>query len=179
MSESRVLLKPLHTEQIALYLELGIRSYKAHYLHLWIDQDPADYIQSSFTPEVVAREIENPDLFHYIAYAGSGPIGIVKLNASRVYPLGDRPASLLLEKIYLLRSASGKGYGARILHEVERLAREMEMEWLWLEAMQKGRALHFYLERGFEKAGETRLPFPNAVDEERPMFILIKPLSVR
>lgn len=178
MTESRVFLKPLRTDQIGLYLELGIRSYKAHYLHLWEDQDPGDYFQANFTPEVVAKEIENPELFHFIAYADSHAIGIVKLNASRHFPPGNKPASLLLEKIYLLRSVSGKGHGTRILKEIERLAREMGMEWIWLEAMQKGRALQFYLDKGFEKAGETRLPFPNAREEERPMFILVKPLSV-
>ena len=159
------------------YLDLGIQSYNQHYLHLWHNADPSGYFNSYFTEEAIAKEIELDGLMHFIVKRGSDSIGIIKLNDERpLHPFQDE-SILLLEKIYFLEQYSGQGYGKRALEKIEMLTHDMGKRWLWLETMQKGQAKYFYLNRGFEVLKETRLNYPNAIDEERPMFVLIKDLK--
>lgn len=176
MSHPRAYLRSVTLSLIDQYVDLGIQSYKEHYLHLWKDNDPSQYLQSNFTKEILSTELGQSGLYHFIAYGDDHPIGIVKLNASRElqpYPPRD---TLLLEKIYFLREYSGMGYGKKILQEIIDTAFQLKKRWLWLEAMQKGDALLFYLKKGFEIFGETQLKFSNSREEERPMFVLVKEL---
>lgn len=177
MSQSRAYLRSVSPSLVDKYVELGIQSYKEHYVHLWKKNDPSEYLQSNFTTDVLAAELEQSGLYHFIAYGDDRPIGIVKLNALRElhhYPTQD---TLLLEKIYFLKQYSGLGYGKTILQEIIDTAHQLKKKWLWLEAMQKGEALAFYLKRGFEIFGETQLTYTNAIEEERPMYVLIKELQ--
>lgn len=176
MSGSRAYLRSVTSSLAEKYLELGIQSYKEHYLHLWKNDDPTEYLHSNFTKEILAAELGQSGLYHFIAYGHGRPIGIVKLNALRKLPPFPNRDTLLLEKIYFLKHYSGFGYGTEILEAIIKTALQLKKKWLWLEAMQKGDALRFYLKRGFEISGVTKLPYMNARDEERPMYFLVKEL---
>ena len=177
MSKPRAYLRSVSSSLAEKYLELGIRSYKEHYLHLWKNNDPTEYLQSNFTKEILSSELGQAGLYHFIAYGHGLPIGIIKLNALRELPTYPKRDTLLLEKIYFLKQYSGFGYGTEILIEIIKTSLQLKKKWLWLEAMQKGNALRFYLKRGFEIIGETQLPYKNARDAERPMYFLVKELG--
>ena len=170
-------LVPVSGKNADRYLDVGRQSYREHYLHLWHDADPSDYFNTYFTPESLGQELEQDGLSHYIVQLDSEPIGIIKLNDDQSLPPFPDASTLLLEKIYLLKEFSGKGYGKKAVMQIEEKARTMAKRWLWLETMQKGNAKFFYRHLGYEILKETRLPYPNAIDSERPMLLLIKDLK--
>ncbi len=163
---------PLTPELISTYNRVGTESYDQHYLHLWTDNDPSEYINSSFTPEVVTKEMQDLNLRHFLIAKHNTIAGILKLVIDA--PIGTYSArqAILLEKIYLLKKFSGQGLGEECIRHIIELSVTLGKEILWLDTMQKGKALKFYLQLGFEIFGERLLHFSNAIDDERPMYQL-------
>ena len=163
---------PLTPDLISTYNRVGAESYRQHYLHLWPDNDPSEYIENSFTAEVVAQEIEDQNLRHFLIAKQSEIAGILKLVMDAPIEPYSAGQAILLEKIYLLKEYSGQGLGEQCIRYIIELSVSLGKEILWLEAMQKGKALAFYHKLGFEITGEKLLHFSNAIEEERPMYQL-------
>ena len=162
----------LKKEQIRTYIEVGIKSYCQHYLHLWEDRDPEPYISKSFTENVVIDELQDANVVHFLTTHEDQVVGIIKvlINAA----LGETPSekAMLLEKIYLLSEYAGQGLGRQCLDHMVELAKAENKEVLWLDTMKNGRALSFYLDYGFTISGERELEFAKAIPAEKPMYIL-------
>lgn len=164
----------LTQELFDVYCAIGVKSYRQFYLHLWKDEDPSPYINTSFTQSILAQELIHPTHEHFIIYQGASPVGIFKVILdSKIAPYSSKEA-FLLEKLYLLKEYSGKGIGAEVLHFVEKRARGLNKRILWLDTMKKGTAVNFYLKNGFEILREGALEFPNVLKNERQMLILYK-----
>jgi GNAT superfamily N-acetyltransferase len=86
----------------------------------------------------------------------------------------DKNEALLIEKIYLLNNSTGRGIGAAVLEFSETYARQLGKKVIWLDTMQKEPALHFYLRHDYRILEEHTLHYNEVLDEERPMYILIK-----
>jgi GNAT superfamily N-acetyltransferase len=165
-------IKTLQKEDIPLYLETGKAAYEDHYCHLWPGGDPWPYLTRNFTPEIVQAEIQNPQLRLWIVYCARIPAGICKLDLGKDFQAMPSGNSIFLEKIYFKKSFTGQGLGSALIEEISRLGREMGKSFLWLEAMQKGPALSFYLKHGFKIVGETQVPHPEVLQAEKKMWVL-------
>ncbi|MGB5385759.1 MAG: GNAT family N-acetyltransferase [Eudoraea sp.] len=157
-----------------LYCKIGIKAYKEHYLHLWKNNDPTPYIEESFTIDVVRHELKDNLLSHWLIYKGDTAVGILKLIKDA--PIGpfNLKESILLEKIYILNKFSGKGIGSLALSWVEIYCLNSNKQVLWLEAMQKGLALNFYLKNGYHILKAKQLKFDLVLDKQKPMYVLWK-----
>lgn len=158
------------------YCKLGEKAYRDHYLHLWPEQDPSPYLQKSFTKGVVLEELENEDNLLYIIRLEGEGIGIAKLVRRRPLPETELPKPIYLEKIYLLKEHTGKGYGQQVLKALHHISREEGGESIYLLTMRKGRALPFYQKLGYRILRAEMLPFENAIPEERGMYLLASSL---
>ncbi len=163
---------PLTAELISTYNSVGTSSYRQHYLHLWTNRNPTQYIEKSFTTQVVASEIKDSNLGLFLIEEKGEVAGILKLVIDAPTEGYTGRQSLMLEKIYILKSHSGQGLGKKCIRFVIDLTESMGKKILWLCTMKKGRALEFYLDLGFEIFGEKLLPFPNVLDDQRPMYKL-------
>ena len=163
---------PLTEATIDTYVQVGITSYREHYLHLWKDSDPTEYFVKNLTQEVVSRDIQDPNLKHFIVKQDKKAVGILKFIKDS--PIGIHPSedAILLEKIYLLASYAGQGIGSECMAFAVDYAKSFKKKILWLDTMKDGRPLPFYLKFGFEIVKETRLGFPSVLEEQRPMYVL-------
>lgn len=169
-------LEPLSAATFSTYCKLGEQAYRDHYLHLWPREDPSPYIESSFTIVVLKKEIKDPNTIHFIIRKQSEGIGILKLIKDIGIKNVPHKGAMLLEKIYLLHKYTGKGYGKQILEKLESMALGLQISHLWLATMKKGSALLFYQELGYTVFGEQLLPFENARQDEKEMYLLLKKL---
>jgi len=165
-------IKALQKEDIQLYLETGKAAYGDHYCHLWPGGDPWPYLTRNFTPEIVQAEIQNPQLWLWMVYCDGAPAGICKLDLSKDFETMPPDSSIFIEKIYFKNAFTGLGLGSALIREISRLGCEMGKRFLWLEAMQKGPALSFYLNHGFKIIGETQVPHPEVLKAEKMMWVL-------
>ncbi|MFS4467322.1 GNAT family N-acetyltransferase [Maribacter sp. 2210JD10-5] len=173
----KIEIKPLVPEDYETYIKVGQKAYNEHYRHLWPNGDTRTYIETSFTTEVLLKEEKDKNTSLYIIYTDGEAVGILKIIHDSPLKNFNSSEALLLDKIYILRAYSGKGIGRKILDFVTDKALRLNKKIVWLDTMQKGLALHFYLKNGFKMYCDSLLPFENAIEKEKPMYILTKQLE--
>jgi GNAT superfamily N-acetyltransferase len=161
-------------ETCQLYCNLGIKAYKEHYLHLWKNNDPTPYIEESFTTEVVRHELKDKSSSLWLIYLGNKAVGILKLIKDAPIAPNISKETVFLEKIYILNKYSGIGIGSLALGWVEKYCLNSNKHLSWLEAMQKGPALNFYLKNGYEILKEKQLKYEQVLEKQKPMYVLMK-----
>lgn len=166
--------KPLTTFLYHDYITVGTIAYNQYYRHLWPEGNTATYIQNSFTKEVLIKEEgdENSELF--VITLEERIVGILKLSYEKALANYRNNETLFLDKIYIKKEYSGKGIGKAALNFIATKAKNKLKKVVFLEAMQKGMALPFYVANGFSIIGTTQVPFNNVIEEEKPMYILLK-----
>ncbi len=176
MEGTAIKIQPLSATTFNAYIAVGKASYNQHYLHLWKNNDPTPYMESSFTTEVLNKEVKDTNTDLFIIHVEECPVGILKITKDSAIASFTPQEALLLDKIYILKEHSGKGVGKKVLDFVEDYARKLHKKILWLDTMKKGPALQFYLNQGFRKTTLKLLDFPNVKESEREMYIMVKEL---
>lgn len=169
-----VYFEPLRPETFDTYITIGTKAYNQHYLHLWPHGDTAPYIQTSFTATIVKKEFRDINTQLFLIYRNKECVGILKLITDAPLEAYSKKEALYLDKIYIIKDASGEGIGTKALQFIWLRAKAAEKRVLWLAAMQKGPALNFYKKNGFNIHSTTEIKFKQAIKVEKPMFIMIK-----
>lgn len=166
--------EPLTPELYDLYIKVGTEAYNQHYVHLWPQQNTTPYIESSFTKSVLEDEAKNGNTLLYIIRWNKQSVGIFKMTldaALNSYTAGE---ALYIDKIYILNEFSGKGIGKKVLHFAMLRAKELNKKIIWLDTMQKGPALNFYLKNGYSVEGKSQVTLPTVLESEKQMWIMVK-----
>jgi GNAT superfamily N-acetyltransferase len=163
---------PVHEEDIPLYVATGRVGYSDHYCHLWPGGDPSPYLDRNFTQSIVGKELSDPDLELWLIRHKGVAAGVCKLDLKRECRYRSGTKNLFIEKIYFRNEYTGQGLGSTLISEIIRWGRGRDLEFIWLESMQKGPALDFYLRSGFKVLGETQVPYPEVLESEKKMWVL-------
>ena len=166
--------EPLELGFYDTYIEIGTRAYNEHYRHLWPNGDTTTYIQNSFTHEVLLKEEQDLDTALYLIKSDHTYVGILKITLHKEILEYRNHQALYLDKIYILKEFSRKGIGKKCLQFVGNIATKLSKKVVFLESMQKGKALPFYLANKFSIVDNTKVPFENVIEEEKPMYLLMK-----
>lgn len=169
-------IKPVHLENYLSYVTIGKKAYEQHYLHLWKNRNGEQYVQLSFTKEAVEKQLKNSNTILFMLYATAVPVGVLKLNKDEACLSFSKEQALLVDKIYILNEYSGMGIGKKALHFAIDYAKKRHKKVIWLEAMQEGPAIGFYLKNGFKKEDTIILPFSNLKENQRKMYRMLKEL---
>jgi GNAT superfamily N-acetyltransferase len=172
-----ILLEPVRPETRETYCLLGEKAYRQHYLHLWPKEDPSPYMKTNFAVMGVLKELKNAQNLLFIIRMDGEGIGIAKLVRGRTLPGMELPEPIYLEKVYLLKKHTGKGYGTQVLSALHAVSSREGGKSIYLLTMKKGRALAFYQKLGYRILREEKLPFENAIPEERGMYLLARALT--
>ncbi|ASZ12138.1 GNAT family N-acetyltransferase [Chitinophaga pendula] len=119
------------------------------------ERDMAQYLEESFSQEKLMAELGDAGSAFYFARSGEQVIGYVKINtgAAQTEVLGDR--ALEIERIYVRKEYHGKNIGQLLYEQAFRIAREKDMDFVWLGVWEKNaRALRFYEKNGFSPFGQ-------------------------
>lgn len=158
--------------------KLAQEIYQEHYLHLWQPGGADWYMYThAYAPDVIQKELRDPDNLHYLVSYENVVIGYLKLNIPTSLPNTPIGNTLEIERIYLKKTQTGKGIGKKIMQFCESIARKNNCTYLLLKAMDSSdAALRFYQHQGYQITGSLSLPFPLLKNEYRGMFILQKNL---
>jgi GNAT superfamily N-acetyltransferase len=176
MVSSTLQIVPCNLEDVQTISEVAIRSYKDFYLYLWHD-DGSWYINRSFSQSVLNEEIKDRNHAFFLLNEKHNPVGFLKLNIERPLKKYEQYNCIELERIYLIKSATGKGYGQHAMNFCFDYARGLKKDILWLKAMDSSAAVSFYESLGFEHCGSFSLEFSQMKEEFRGMVIMMKRLA--
>jgi GNAT superfamily N-acetyltransferase len=168
--------EPLTPQTYHEYIKVGTRAYDQHYVHLWPNGNSTPYISTSFTIEVLKKEEYDTNTLLYLIKWNGVSVGILKFSINSALGSFSSKEALYVDKIYLLKEHSGKGIGKKTLQFVQLRAKEMGKKIIWLDTMQKGPALNFYLQNGFDIHGKSQVQLPTILEKEKDMYNMIKRL---
>jgi GNAT superfamily N-acetyltransferase len=167
-------IKRIGVADAASLSEIAVHAYCDHYKYLWYDEGNW-YIEKSFSEENLFHELENANAWFFIIYSNKEAVGFVKLNIDAPFADEENINTLELERIYLTRSASGKGIGKKTIDYIIKIAKEKNKKLIWLKVMDSSTdATEFYKKMGFETCGTAHLNFEMMKPEYRGMFVMKK-----
>lgn len=156
--------QPLHIHDakhadLEVLQRIGCDTYREHFSGIWTPAGMQRFLSDDFSSENLTRSLAAPEQHLWLlAKDGAGNTqGFAKLNWNCRMPVGNK-AGVELQKIYLLKSATGKGYGKQLLRAVCERALARQQPLLWLDVLKSNRAAQdFYSRFGFRNCGE--IPF--------------------
>ncbi len=107
-------------------------------------------LDKMYSVEVLSAAIQNNTAFHLL-YEEKNAVGFIG-----IVPKGEL---LRIEKIYLLPSTQGKGYGKQLIDYAAQEAKKLGLDTLELNVNRSNNAYQFYLKQGFEVIQEVDIPY--------------------
>jgi ribosomal protein S18 acetylase RimI-like enzyme len=117
-------------------------------------EDFKDYLEKAFHPDVIRKELENPDSEFYLVYDEEFLVGYFKMNQAGAQTDIKEITALELERIYVQKEFQGRKIGWWMLGKIRDLGISMGKEYLWLGVWKKNLgAIALYEKFGFRKFG--------------------------
>jgi diamine N-acetyltransferase len=163
-----VILRSAAPGDMAVLARLGSDSFVAKFGHLYRPQDLASFLETAFTPTVIAAELANPDRLYCLAEVAGKLAGYCKLGLNCGFPeLAQGSHTIELKQLYTDPALTGQGIGAAL------------MDWAMAEARRRGAdemqlsvwsgndgAQRFYARYGFAKVADVTFRVGEQIDEE-------------
>ncbi len=147
------------TTDIEVLREVGCETYREHFSAIWSPAGMQGFLDQDFSTHALSQSLEAPDRHSWLiaSDAVGKTLGYAKVNWSTPAPItGELGAEL--QKIYLLKSAAGHGYGKLLLQFIRDQALTRGEGLLWLDVLKtNSNARSFYEAFGFKQIGE--IPF--------------------
>ena len=115
--------------------EIGIKTYRHHYEHLWNSGGVEWYLDRCFSERFLQNDMVNTNVEYYIIENDEENIGMMKLVLKKPIPDSEVKNALYLEKIYFVKEWTGKGVGKKSIEYALRRAEQLGRECVWLMAM--------------------------------------------
>jgi ribosomal protein S18 acetylase RimI-like enzyme len=161
--DAPVTIEAARASDAALISALGRRVYAAHFASLWTADGLRRYLDAQYDEAMIATELGGTTTRYALARCAGETLGFMKLIHERPSPIGGERGALL-DKVYLDSSTTGRGIGAQLIAEAERLARERGDRLLWLDVLRSNdAAARLYARLGFVEVGQ--LPFATDLGE--------------
>lgn len=114
------------------------------------DENTEMYLNESFNPEKILKELNDPDSEFYLAELNEKVIGYLKINFAKAQTDVHDINSLEIERIYVLKNFHGKGIGKRLFDKALDIAIKNRFDYIWLGVWENNhRAISFYKKMGF------------------------------
>ncbi|MBP6589785.1 MAG: GNAT family N-acetyltransferase [Chitinophagaceae bacterium] len=160
-------------DDATLLAQLGKETFLQSHGHSAPATDIAAYVTEKYDPDIVIKELSDPENIYRIIYAGNEPAGFSKIIFNTPCPPVAIAPVAKLERIYLLDAFHGQGLGkALLLHNIEMaIAARQKGFWLyvWLENQ---KAFDFYTRMGFRIVGQYDFRIsPTHTNPNHQMFL--------
>ncbi|MBA4302191.1 MAG: hypothetical protein C0433_19120 [Cyclobacterium sp.] len=162
-------------DQPALY-QLMDEVYRSGYRYIWEDQGDW-YVNLIYNRHTLYKDLKRPTSHYFFVELGGEKIGILKYD----FPLSPReleiPNAMKLHRLYLHPEVHGKGIARILMDHCEKIAKENDLNSMWLEVMEcQPQAKRFYEKCGFEPLLSYQLDFERIFPPYRGIEIWKKSL---
>ncbi|MGO4911698.1 GNAT family N-acetyltransferase [Leeuwenhoekiella sp. W20_SRS_FM14] len=114
------------------------------------EENMLKYLEEGFSTEKLKKELKDENSEFYFAELDENVIGYLKVNFGQSQTEIKDKISLEIERIYVLKEFHGKKVGQILYDKAIELAREKNVEYVWLGVWEQNpRAIRFYEKNGF------------------------------
>lgn len=109
------------------------------------------YLENGFSTEKLTIELSDPNAEFYFAELEGETIGYLKVNVGQSQTEIKDHNALEIERIYVLKEFHGKKVGQILYNKAIALAKEKNVDYVWLGVWEENpRAIRFYEKNGFK-----------------------------
>lgn len=156
-------------------VELGARTYTAHFGELWSPEGLAGFLAAQFSAAQIRGELEDGDAIRYVVAERDGElVGSAKLLRDRPVTAVEGERGLLLQQLYLRPKVTRQGLGSVLLEAALGIGGALGEPRLWVDVLRSNiGAIRLYERHGFVR----RVELPWATDlREIGMWVMTRPL---
>ena len=147
---SKIEIKKATISNLEIIQKISKQTFTETFSEVNTAENMANYVRENFNPEQMASEINNPNSAFYLASLENEIIGYMKLNFGDAQTEKQKENNLEIHRIYVLQAFHGKKMGQLLLDEVLKIAKQMEVNSVWLGVWEENhRAIQFYTKNGF------------------------------
>ncbi len=155
--QPEITIRPATTADDHLLSELGRRLFSAAFAADNTQENMHRYLKASFSPQIQAAELADPDSKFLIAEVTGQTAGYARLHWGVLPPFLSAEKPIELARIYADRPWIGRGVGPALMAACLQEAARTGCDLIWLGVWQRNpRAIAFYRKWGFEIAGTQR-----------------------
>ena len=163
-----------HADAVLLS-EIGRRSFEDAFGRYNDPSDMQQYLNAAFSPDLIQKNLDDPDVVYLIASSLIGDVGYAKMVAGKETAHLTEGKQIQLERIYVLGDAVGTGAGRDLMLQCMDMAQTMQATHLWLGVWQENtRAISFYRKFGFKIIGEKQFTIGNTVNHDFVMSLNLR-----
>lgn len=163
-------IRPATPADAALLRELGIKTFHDTFAAHNTEADMDLYLSKSFSPEQVAKDLEEPGAVFLLAYDGDTPAGYTRIRNSGIPDGLQATNPLEIERIYVDKIYHGKPVGKVLMEACLTYAAAHDHDVVWLGVWEENmRAVAFYTKWGFKIFGSH--PFLLGTDLQNDLLM--------
>lgn len=137
------------------------------------EENMKKYLEEGFSIDKLTAELNDPNAKFYFAELDGKTIGYLKVNMGQSQTEIKDNNALEIERIYVLKEYHGKKVGQILYDKAIELAKEKNVEYVWLGVWEQNpRAIRFYEKNGF-KAFDKHI-FKLGNDEQIDIMMKLK-----
>jgi len=137
-------------EDLKKLQEIGQQTFSETFAKDNTEENLASYLEKDFSSEKLLMELNTLHSEFYFALQNHQVIGYLKINIGSAQTELKDENGLEIERIYVLKEFHGKKMGQFLLDKAFEIAKQRNMEYLWLGVWEKNpKAIQFYKKNGF------------------------------
>ena len=137
------------------------------------EENMKEYLENGFSTEKLTAEQTDQNAEFYFAELDGKTIGYLKVNVGQSQTEIKDKNALEIERIYVLKEFHGKKVGQILYDKAIELAKEKNVEYVWLGVWEQNpRAIRFYEKNGF-KAFDKHV-FKLGTDKQTDIMMKLK-----
>jgi len=154
---------------------IGKQTFIETFAHLNTEADMQEYLNKSFTDEVLLNELDNPNSAFYFAEKDTHVIGYLKLNFGTAQTEMQGDDAVEIERIYVLREFHGQKVGQLLYDKAIEIAQQRNAGFVWLGVWEKNeRAIAFYEKNRFVAFDKHTFRLGTDIQTDIMMKLLLK-----
>ena len=115
MSKNRFIIQIATVEEATILAKMSETTFRDTYQHDKRPDDMEKYVKAHFMVGQLEKELQDPGATFLLAGEQGNEVDYVKLRKKRPPFSAALPSAVELERIYVLKSAIGKGYGSSLM----------------------------------------------------------------
>jgi ribosomal protein S18 acetylase RimI-like enzyme len=160
-------IEKITVQQLDILLPVAKKTFFDAYAHLSSPDDFNAYSNAAFNEEKLLSELNNPNSSFYFAMIGNAPAGYLKLNYGDAQKEFQDGNAMEAERLYVLKEHHNKQIGKQLLQFAIQIARDKNLQYIWLSVWDKNlRAIRFYERNNFKITDTHTFPFGDEKDDD-------------
>ena len=150
-NDKQMNIRKVNIQDVEKLKEIGKLTFAETFSSENSEENMKEYLENGFSTEKLTAELTDQNAEFYFAELDGKTIGYLKVNVGQSQTEIKDKNTLEIERIYVLKEFHGKKVGQILYDKAIELAKEKNVEYVWLGVWEKNPiAIRFYEKNGFK-----------------------------